>query len=159
MIVMIVMIITIILMINMGRSWELGVCDRPTERSRLSRLKSRGATIIITNDIIIIMFAYMVFFFISWQLFQCYLHKVFSVWFDFDQCYQSFLVVFFWCWALFILREEWRYQIGWFFGKIQNSPWPPLIFGKLILQFFITEMFAYIYARRYDGWIVWNAYT
>ena len=63
MVVMIVMIITIILMINMGRSWELGVCDRPTERSRLSRLKSRGATIIITNAIIIIMFAYMVFFY------------------------------------------------------------------------------------------------
>lgn len=63
MIVMIVMIITIILMINMGRSWELGVCDRPTERSRLSRLKSRGATIIITNSIIIIMFAYDVFLF------------------------------------------------------------------------------------------------
>ena len=57
------MIITIILMINMGRSWELGVCDRPTERSRLSRLKSRGATIIITNSIIIIMFAYDVFLF------------------------------------------------------------------------------------------------
>ena len=69
-------------------------------------------------------------FFISWQSFQCYLHKVFSVCFDFDQCYQSFLVVFFWCWAFFILREEWRYQIGWIFGKNLNSPWPPLIFGK-----------------------------
>ena len=29
-------------------------------------------------------------FFIYWQTFQRYLHKAFSVWFEFDQCYQSF---------------------------------------------------------------------
>ena len=36
---------------------------------------------------------------------------------------------------IYLLREGWRYQIGWIFGKIPNLP-PPLIFRKLYCNFF-----------------------
>ena len=44
-----------------------------------------------------------------------------------------------------ILREGSRCQIGWIFGKIPNSLWPPpLIFGKLYWKSFITDMVAFM---------------
>ena len=56
------------------------------------------------------------------------------------------------------LREGSGYQIGWIFGKIPNGNWPPLIFGKLCCNFFYNG-YGCIYARRYEGQIVWNACT
>ena len=65
------------------------------------------------------------------------------------------------CFVLLLtLREGWGYWIGWIFGKIPNGlpPLPPLIFGKLYCNF-LLQIWLHIYARRYDGWIVWNACT
>ena len=58
------------------------------------------------------------------------------------------------------LREGWRYQIRWIFGNVSNGLRPPLIFGKLYCNFFYNGYGCIIiYARRYDGQIVWNACT
>ena len=44
----------------------------------------------------------------------------------------------------FSIRERWRYQIWWIFGKIQMAfDQPPPIFGKLYCNFFIMDMVAY----------------
>ena len=60
-------------------------------------------------------------------------------------------------WKNFCLREGWLYKIGWFFGKVPNGPWPsPYHFRKIILQF-VFNGYGRIYARRYEGQIVWNA--
>ena len=46
-----------------------------------------------------------------------------------------------------------------FSEKFQTAFEPqPLIFGKLYCKFFIMDMVTYIYARRYEGHIVWNEY-
>ena len=58
---------------------------------------------------------------------------------------------------LLSLREGSGDQIGWIFGKIPNGLWPPFIF-KIILQIFYNG-YGCIYARRYEGQIVWNACT
>ena len=58
----------------------------------------------------------------------------------------------------FLLREGSGYQIGWIFGKNPNGHRPPpLIFGNYIAIFY--SRYGYIYARRYEGEIVWNACT
>ena len=36
-----------------------------------------------------------------------------------------------------VLRDEWRHQNGWIFGKTANGLWPPpLVFGNFIANFF-----------------------
>ena len=60
---------------------------------------------------------------------------------------------------LTLLREGSSYQIGWIFGKIPNGLSPPNPhFWKIMLQFFYNG-YGCIYARRYEGQIVWNACT
>ena len=62
-------------------------------------------------------------------------------------------------WRMANISEGWRYQIGWIFGKIPNSLRPSrLIFGKWYCNF-LWHDYGSIYARRYDGWIVWNTCT
>ena len=34
------------------------------------------------------------------------------------------------------IRDEWRYQNGWIFGKVPNGLWPPPHFWKNTLQYF-----------------------
>ena len=60
----------------------------------------------------------------------------------------------------YTLREGSGYQIGWIFGKMPNGLWPPSPpnFWGILLQF-LYDIYGCIYARRYDGWIVWNACT
>ena len=40
----------------------------------------------------------------------------------------------------YYIRDGWRYQNRWIFGKVPNGLWPPplLIFGKLCCRFFKT---------------------
>ena len=43
------------------------------------------------------------------------------------------------------LREGSRYQMGWIFGKIPNSLWPPPPhFWKIILPIFVMDMVAFM---------------
>ena len=42
------------------------------------------------------------------------------------------------------VMEGSSYQIRWVFGKNPNGLWPPLIFGKLYCNFFMTNMVAYV---------------
>ena len=51
------------------------------------------------------------------------------------------------------LREGSRYQIGSFFGKISNCLWrpPPLLFWKIMLQFFVMDIFAYFKPTQCHG--------
>ena len=63
----------------------------------------------------------------------------------------------FWSFPKLPFREGWRYQMGWIFGKIPNSPRPPPHFRKMFQ--IVYDIYDCIYARRYDGQIVWNACT
>ena len=62
------------------------------------------------------------------------------------------------CFVLLLtLREGWGYWIGWIFGKIPNGlppPPPPSFLENYIAIFY--DRYGCIYARRYNGWIVWN---
>ena len=65
------------------------------------------------------------------------------------------------CFVLLLtLREGWGYWIGWIFGKIPNGlpPLPPPSFLENYIAIFY-DRYGCIYARRYDGWIVWHACT
>ena len=55
-------------------------------------------------------------------------------------------------------REGWRYQIGWFFGNIPNGLRPPPSFLENYIAIFYNG-YGCIFARRYEGQIVWNACT
>ena len=55
-----------------------------------------------------------------------------------------------------MVRVGWLRQIGWSFGKIPNGLQPPPHFRKIMLQFSYNG-YGTIYARRYEGKIVWNA--
>ena len=58
-----------------------------------------------------------------------------------------------------MLRDGSRYQIGWIFGKIPNGLQPPTLhFRKIMLQILYSG-YGRVYARRYEGQIVWNACT
>ena len=54
------------------------------------------------------------------------------------------------------LREGWLSQIGWKIGKNPNGLQPPLHIRKIMLQIFCNR-YGRIYARRYEGQIIWNA--
>ena len=56
-------------------------------------------------------------------------------------------------------REGWRYQIWWIFRKKSKRPsTPPPSFWSIMFQI-VYDRYCCIYARRYDGQIVWNACT
>ena len=55
------------------------------------------------------------------------------------------------------LREGWLSQIGWKIGKNPNGLQPPLHIRKIMLQIFCNR-YGRIYARRYEGQIIWNAF-
>ena len=48
------------------------------------------------------------------------------------------------------LRNGWRYQNGWFFGKIPNGLWPPPSprFRKVMLHFFRKALFKALYKGK-----------
>ena len=53
-------------------------------------------------------------------------------------CFQNFWLPFQSLWPQMALREAYRYQNGWIFGKVPNGLWPPPPphFRKIILQIF-----------------------
>ena len=52
------------------------------------------------------------------------------------------------------LRERWLFQIRWIFKKTKRPSTPPPYFRKIMLQIF-NNGYGRIYARRYEGQIVW----
>ena len=75
-----------------------------------------------------------------------------------DNLYKSFLCIHAKLVHVSSFRERWHYQIGWISGKIPNGLWPPPSFSENYIAIFYSG-YGCIYARRYEGQIVWNACT